>query len=334
MLSCVSHMARVALFLLVAVVARRVQVDLNDNSDLDLDVANLINSSFGTNSNAEFDVKTHNRTVADGGPCTKKPVEPKSGCTVTMFHSKANTDWCACQVEMEKEKGKLNREMAAIPRTWNSKYRDANGNEVEVNTFEQGKLARNKQVQDDKDFKRTMAASRRGELADAIFRSFADQVNGLSEMWKENGVTVQKAMGQAMYVLLQVPKLTKAQFIATTQALRKVYRSMTDGDLNTMFKNLVANGHLGGPGVGRATVTPERRAYLNSLKPLPPIDPGPRFKIEHVGFGERRQEGPPCAGWSRTCSKDVPCCAGQAMYGTCTALVVGVRDRKEILVCQ
>jgi hypothetical protein len=222
----------------------------------------------------------------------------------------------------------MNQEMDAIPRTWNSKYTDAKGNEVEVNTFAQGTQARNKKLQDAKDFERQVAASQRAELAGAIFRSLVDQVNGLSKMWKDNAVKVEKAVGQAIHVLLQVPKLTKAQFDATTKALRKVYRSMTSGDLNEMFKNLVANGHLGGPGVGRATVTAERRAYLNSLKTLAPIDPGPRFKIEHVGFGDRRQEGAQCAGWSRTCSNDVPCCAGKAKYGTCTAFGEGIR------VCQ
>lgn len=211
--------------------------------------------------------------------------------------------WLDCKKEHKEFAATMSREIDARERPWGD-------------TFAAGAAERNRALQEDKDFKRRMAADMRRELVGVGVEKVKEKFQGMASRAADARTAVQ----QAVWMLMSIPSLTKAEFEEAANAVSKKWAKARDEwpISKEMLLNLVANGHLGGPGDGRARVSPERKAYLATLKTLDPIDPGPRFQVRFPDRNTSKSSTPPCAPYARVCGPDaggLQCCTGS---GQCT----------------
>lgn len=219
-------------------------------------------------------------------------------------------NWMMCQDQKAASLATMGREIDARPRPWGD-------------TFEMGRKEREDKVAERKQEKKMHRQAVRqakvekvgrqavlglGYLATKISKPFEDLFSAMLRSTR----SATEAMQKALFTLLNVPGLLKDQFYAIKFAVQEQWP-----ETQYMLLNLIANGHLGGPGDGRARVSPERKAYLATLKPLPPLDPGPQFQqlFDHDHLPRRQVTN--CVGFARLCGPDAggaDCCA---QSGTC-----------------
>jgi len=259
--------------------------------------------------------------VKPSGPCWEgKKVKPALGCSHPLL-SENNKRWCDCEAQKKAEMARDNARFDARGLdVWNSRL----PNGTVVNTFEQGAKERAlalKKRKEEEGLEWQIAKDTASELASLALNTLKAKFVGVFNKMVTAAQSAKQAVRKAIFMLLSVPALTQAQYKVAKKALEKKYANMEEQwpAIKEMLLNLVANGHLGGPGVGRARVTEERRAYLKTLRTLPSIDPGPQYQVTAYVPPEQTRENT-CVGYARLCGPDnggMDCCARS---GTCTRM--------------
>lgn len=273
----------------------------------------------------------HLDTTEPVNPCQKATRKPIGG----TWRSRAGLDqdqinWLDCEAqkkaELKARATQMDREMARFD----------NGNTPWGNTFESATKERNAIAdarREEKKFEKRIKREQAARLTKAMGAAAVDAVKApfvsFFRTLASSASSAREAMQRAIYVLLRVPNLTKQQFLRARDEVAAQWP-----DAKEILLNLIANGHRGGPGVGRATVTPERRAYLNSLRTLEPIAPGPRIQLPGIRENVRR-ETEECAGYGRLCGEDaggLGCCS---LSGYCVKMKkIGRQAVQSLYVCQ
>jgi len=235
-------------------------------------------------------------------------------------------NWMDCHHPDWTEKGKaekkaraaqMDKEMAQIERTWGD-------------TFEQTTKERNARadaMQKEKNFAKEVEWDQKKELVKAIGGAVQESFTSFCQEVASSASSAQDAVKHVMFLLIRVPNLTKQQFLEAKQSVLARWPGFKG-----MLINLAAYGNVDGP----RAMTPERRAYLESLrermKTLAPSDPGPRFKSVPGIRENSRRETKECAGYARTCGPDAGGLACCSLSGDCTPMSSG--GSQTIHICQ